>query len=74
MSPRLGCTDTPDTENSIFCSFCTGTYYATSRKGADSIPDGVIGFFNRPNPSSRTMALESTQPLTEVSTRKFPGG
>jgi hypothetical protein len=31
-------------------------------------------FFNLPNPSSRIMALESTQPLTEMSTRNFPGG
>jgi hypothetical protein len=31
----------------------------------------VIGFFNLPNPSSRTMVLESTQP---VSTRILPGG
>jgi hypothetical protein len=37
------------------------------------IPDEV-DFFNFPNPSSRTMALGSTQPLTEISTRKFPGG
>jgi hypothetical protein len=28
---------------------------------AVSIPDEVIGFFNSPNSSSRTMALESTQ-------------
>jgi hypothetical protein len=39
--------------------------------GFDS--DEVIGFFNCPNPSSRTMALESTQPLTEMSTRNMPG-
>jgi hypothetical protein len=26
------------------------------------------------NPSSHTMALESTQPLTEISTRNLPGG
>jgi hypothetical protein len=26
------------------------------------------------NPSSRTMALGSTQPLTEMSTRNHPGG
>jgi hypothetical protein len=32
------------------------------------------GFFNWPNPSSRNMALESTQPLIEMSTRKIPGG
>jgi hypothetical protein len=30
-------------------------------------------FFNWPNPSSRTMTLGSTQPLTEMSTRKIPG-
>jgi hypothetical protein len=30
-------------------------------------------FFNLPNPSSRTMALGSTQPLTEIRTRNFPG-
>jgi hypothetical protein len=36
------------------------------------IPDEVE-FFNLPNPSSRTMALGSTQPLTEMSTRDLPG-
>jgi hypothetical protein len=39
-----------------------------------SFPDEVIGFFNGPNPSSRTVALGSTQPLTEMSTRNHPGG
>jgi hypothetical protein len=29
--------------------------------------------FNLPNPSSRTMTLGSTQPLTEMSTRNLPG-
>jgi hypothetical protein len=38
-----------------------------------SIPDEVIGFFNLPNPSSRTMILGSTKPLTEISTRNLPG-
>jgi hypothetical protein len=38
------------------------------------IPDEVIEFFIWPNPSSRTMALGSTQPLTEMSTRNLPGG
>jgi hypothetical protein len=47
-------------------------HYATSRKVAGSIPDEVIWFFNWPNPSSRTMALGSTQPL--MSTRNLPGG
>jgi hypothetical protein len=36
------------------------------------IPDEV-DFFNVLNLSSRTMALGSTQPLTEMSTRKLPG-
>jgi hypothetical protein len=38
-----------------------------------SIPNEVIGFFNLPNPSNRTMALTSTQALTEMSTRNLPG-
>jgi hypothetical protein len=38
-----------------------GSVVATSRKVAGSIPDG---FFSLPNPSSRTMALGSTKPLT----------
>jgi hypothetical protein len=45
-----------------------------SQKVAGSIPDEVTGFFISPNPSSRTMALGSTQPLTEMSTRNLPGG
>jgi hypothetical protein len=36
------------------------------------VPDEV-DFFNLPYTSSRTMALGSTQPLTEMSTRKLPG-
>jgi hypothetical protein len=36
-------------------------------------PDEV-DIFNLPNPSSRTMALGSTQPLTEMNTRNLPGG
>jgi hypothetical protein len=36
-------------------------------------PDEVDSF-NLPNPSSRTMALGSTQPLTEMNTRNLPGG
>jgi hypothetical protein len=33
-----------------------------------------VDFFNSPNSSSRTMALGSTQPLTEMSTRNLTGG
>jgi hypothetical protein len=47
---------------------------ATSRKVAGSISDEVTGFFNLPNPSSLSMALGSTQPLTEMSTRNLHGG
>jgi hypothetical protein len=32
-----------------------------------------VDSFNLPNPSSRTMALRSTQPLTEISTRNLLG-
>jgi hypothetical protein len=46
-------------------------HYATSRKVAGSIPDGVIGIFHWRNPSGRTMALGLTQPLTEISTRNL---
>jgi hypothetical protein len=37
------------------------------------VPDEV-DFFNLPDPSGRTVALGSPQPLTEMSTRKLPGG
>jgi hypothetical protein len=47
---------------------------ATNRKVAGSIPYGVIGIFQWHNPSGRTMALGSTQPLTEMSTRNISWG
>jgi hypothetical protein len=37
-------------------------------------PMRSLDFFNWPNPSSRTMALGSTQPPTEMSIRNLPGG
>jgi hypothetical protein len=49
-------------------------HYATNRQGAGSISDGVIGIFQRHNPSSRTMALGSTQPLREMSTKCISWG
>jgi hypothetical protein len=52
---------------------CKG-HYATSQKVAGSISDEVIGFYIWPNHSSRNYALGWTQPLTEMSTRKPPGG
>jgi hypothetical protein len=46
-------------------------YCATNRKVAGSIPDGITGIFHWHNPSDRTMALGSTQPITEMSTRSI---
>jgi hypothetical protein len=37
------------------------------------VPD-EMDFFNLPNPSSRTMALVSTQLLTEMTIRNLPCG
>jgi hypothetical protein len=47
---------------------------ATSRKVAGSISNDITGFFKWLTPSSRTIALGSTQPLTEMSTRNLPEG
>jgi hypothetical protein len=47
---------------------------ATNRKVAGSIPDDVVGIFHWHNPSDRTMALGSTQPLKEMSTRSISCG
>jgi len=48
---------------------------ATNRKVADSIPASVSGFFiDIKILSDRTMALGSTQPLTEMSTRSISWG
>jgi hypothetical protein len=44
-----------------------------ARRSPVQIPDEV-DIFNLPNPSSRTMALGSTQPPTEMSTSNLPGG
>jgi hypothetical protein len=43
-------------------------HYATSCKVVGSIPHQTIRFFNP------TMALRSTQPLTEMSAKNLPGG
>jgi hypothetical protein len=55
-------------------TFCLLLHCATSHRVAVSIPDGVIGIFHRYNPSDRTKALGSTQPLTEISTRSIYWG
>jgi hypothetical protein len=50
------------------------SFSQSSHKIEGSLPDDVTGFFNRSNPSSYTMALRSTQPLTEISTKNLLGG
>jgi hypothetical protein len=47
---------------------------ATSRLSYGAAIIYTWWIFNWSNPSSRTMALGSIQPLTEVSTRNLPGG
>jgi hypothetical protein len=47
---------------------------ATSRKVAGPIPDYIFGIFPWYNPSGRTMTLELSRPLTEISTRNISWG
>jgi hypothetical protein len=49
-------------------------YCVTNRNVAGSISDGFSGIFHSHNPSDRTIALGSTQPLTEMSTRNISWG
>jgi hypothetical protein len=44
-----------------------------ARRSPVRVPNEV-DIFNLSNPSSHIMALGSTQPLTEMSTRNLPGG
>jgi hypothetical protein len=78
LAMNLNLKTVPKTQNCGNSGFQIGRswirHYATSRKVTGSIPDEVIGFFNWPNPSSRTTALGSTQPLTEMSTRSLSRG
>jgi hypothetical protein len=46
----------------------------TSRKAEGSIPFSFTGIFHWHNPSGHTMALGSTQPLAEMSTRNISWG
>jgi hypothetical protein len=64
LSPRLNC---PGARSSVVS-------WGTMLQAGRSNTDEVNGFFNWLNPSSGTMALGSTQPLTEMSTGNLPGG
>jgi hypothetical protein len=50
-----------------------GTVLQT-RRSRVRFPMRSLDFFNLLNPSSRIMALGSTQPVTEMSTRNISGG
>jgi hypothetical protein len=56
----------PGTEVAQWLRYC-----ATNQKVAGSTPDGVMEFFIDINPSHRSVALGSTQPLTEMITRSI---
>jgi hypothetical protein len=49
-------------------------YFATNQWVAGSIPDDIMEFSIDINPSDRTIALGSTQPLTEMITRSISWG
>jgi len=60
-------------EKCTHCTFKPGGVYSRGTWWHYK-PEGVIGFFHRHNPFGRTMALGSTQPLTEMSTRNVSWG
>jgi len=45
--------------------------HTTNRKVSGSFPDGFFGILYWHKSSGRTMALRSTQPLTEMNTRNI---
>jgi hypothetical protein len=49
-------------------------HYVTNKQVMGLNPNGATGIFHWHNPVSRTMALGSTQPLTETSTRNISWG
>jgi len=49
-----------------------GGAFGLSGKVAGSIPDGVIGIFQRHSPFGRTIALGMTQSLRQMSTHRPP--
>jgi hypothetical protein len=49
-------------------------HYAASLEIWGSILDKIIKFFSLPEPYSRTIVLEFTQSVREMSTRILPGG
>jgi hypothetical protein len=58
--------------NSSIVGCCTPLRVQAGRLRLPSTDE--VDVFSLPNPSSRSMELGSTKPLTEMSTRNFPGG
>jgi hypothetical protein len=54
--------------------FLSTQRYSTNVSRVELSSGEITGFVDWRNPSSRTMALGSTQPLTEMSTRNLPVG
>jgi hypothetical protein len=52
---------------------CRGTMLQAARSRV-RVPMSSLNFLNLPNPSSHTMSLGSTRPLTEMSTRNLLAG
>jgi hypothetical protein len=58
--------------NSFLHAKCSILFLCKWRHG--SIPEDSIAFHNLPDPSSRTLTLDSSHPVTEISSRNLPGG
>ena len=70
----------------LFCVYCcavqilwrivsvTTVHTIVSAVTTGSIPDGIVGIFCWHDPTSHTVALESTQPITEMGTRNISLG
>jgi hypothetical protein len=70
LNLRISCTSIPFmTVIAQWLGYC-----ATNQKVTGSIPDGVMAFFIDINPSDRTLALGSTQPLTKMITGSISRG
>ena len=72
--PHIAAAATTTTTTTTGTRYRSWLQYATNRKVAVSIFDGVIGIFHLVNPSGSLVALGSNQPLTEVSTKDISWG
>jgi hypothetical protein len=75
MGPRAGLETREKIKQLLFLPGIEAHSLAMQRAGGSRvrIPMRSLDLFILPNPSSRTMALGLTQPLTEMSARNLPG-